>query len=86
MEPGKAFGRALNGRRKKAGLTQEELGFEAGLERVFISWLETGRSQPTFQTMLKLSQALKCSAAELVAEAEALLDDAEPAKEPAAKK
>lgn len=77
MEPAKAFGRALKSRRKKAGLTQEALGFEAELERVFISWLETGQRQPTFQTMLKLSQALNCSAAELVAEAEGLLTEDE---------
>lgn len=76
MEPAKAFGRALSRRRKKAGLTQEALGFDAGLERVFISWLETGKSQPTFQTMLKLSLALNCSATDLVAEAEALLGEA----------
>lgn len=85
MEPAKAFGRALRHRRKKAGLTQEALGFDAELERVFISWLETGHRQPTFQTLLKLSQALNCSAAELVAEAEALLTEEEAADDAEAK-
>lgn len=73
MEPGEAFGRALRMRRKAAQVTQEGLAFDAGLERVFISWLETGKKQPTFQTMLKLANALNCSAADLVAEAETLL-------------
>lgn len=73
MEPAEAFGRALRHRRREASLTQEQLALEAGLERVFISWLETGRQQPSFQTMLKLSGALKCTAADLVAEAESFM-------------
>ena len=76
MEPAEAFGRALRHRRREASLTQEQLALEAGLERVFISWLETGRQQPSFQTMIKLASALNCSAAELVAAAEALMASA----------
>ncbi|MGN7876747.1 helix-turn-helix domain-containing protein [Roseateles sp. 22389] len=76
MEPAEAFGRALRHRRREASLSQEQLALEAGLERVFISWLETGRQQPSFQTMLKLSGALKCTAADLVAEAESLMAEA----------
>lgn len=70
MEPAQAFGVALRQRRKAAKLTQEQLAFEAEIERVFVSWLETGKKQPTLQTILKLSQALRCSAADLVADAE----------------
>lgn len=73
MEPGEAFGQVLRARRKSAALSQEQLAFEAGLERVFISLLENGHKQPTFQTMLKLAAALSCTAGELVSEAEALL-------------
>lgn len=73
MDPALAFGRALRRRRVSTGWSQEKLALEAGLARVFVSWMETGRKQPTFQTMLKLSAALNCSAAELVMEAEALL-------------
>ncbi|MRX07180.1 helix-turn-helix domain-containing protein [Pseudoduganella sp. FT25W] len=58
-------------------MTQENLALEAGLERVFISWMENGHKQATFQTMLKLARALNCSAAELVSEAEAFLTAAE---------
>jgi len=72
MEPAKAFGMALRRRRLEANLTQEKLALEADVERVFVSWLETGKRQPTFQTMLKLAAVLDCSASELVAEAEAL--------------
>lgn len=76
MGPAEAFGRALRHRRREASLTQEQLALEAGLERVFISWLETGRQQPSFQTMIKLASALNCSAAELVSAAEALMASA----------
>jgi transcriptional regulator with XRE-family HTH domain len=56
-------------------MTQENLALEAGLERVFISWMENGHKQATFQTMLKLARALNCSAAELVSDAEGILND-----------
>lgn len=75
MEPALGFGKAIRARRKAAKMTQEKLGLEAGLERVFISWMENGRKQATFQTMLKLAHALNCSAANLVAEAETILED-----------
>lgn len=77
MEPATGFGKAIRARRLAAGMTQEKLALEAGLERVFISWMENGHKQATFQTMLKLARALDCSAADLVSEAEALLTSAE---------
>ncbi len=74
MSPAEAFGRALRQRRTDASLTQEQLALGADLGRVFVSWLETGKKQPTFHTMLKLAAALGCQAADIVAEAEALMD------------
>lgn len=73
MEPAEAFGRALRSRRLEAEMTQEKLALDAGLARVYISWIENGKKQPTFSTMLKLAGALGCSAKELVDEAETLL-------------
>ncbi|MNN50817.1 transcriptional repressor DicA [compost metagenome] len=70
MDPATAFGRVLRRRRLHASLSQEKLALDAGLERVFISWLENGHKQPTFQTMLKLASALGCNASDLVIEAE----------------
>ncbi|MFT7773076.1 helix-turn-helix domain-containing protein [Roseateles sp.] len=61
------FGRALRDLRKKARLTQEQLGFEAELERNFISMLERGERQPTLTTLVKLARPLQCSASYLVA-------------------
>ena len=73
MEPGEAFGKILRDRRKERALSQEKLALDAGLERVFISMLERGHRQPTFQAMLKLATPLGCSASDLVADAEKLL-------------
>lgn len=70
MDPAVAFGRVLRRRRLEAKLSQEKLALSAGVERVFVSWLENGHKQPTFHTILKLARALGCSAADLVGEAE----------------
>lgn len=67
------FGTVLRRLRKKALLSQEQLGFEAGLERNFISMLELGQRQPTLTTIEKISVALKMTASELVAQVEAEL-------------
>lgn len=65
------FGTALRRLRLAAGLSQEQLGLEAGVQRNFISLIETGQNQPTISTIAKLARALGMKASELVAEAEA---------------
>ena len=65
-----ALGVALRRLRLAAGLTQEQLGFESGVQRNFISLIETGQNQPTITTVFKLASALGMRASELVAEAE----------------
>lgn len=59
MELTFAFGVVLRRLRKGAGLTQEQLGFEADIRRTFVSLLELGQQQPTLTTVFKLSDALK---------------------------
>ena len=61
-----AFGKVLRRLRKQAGLTQEELGFEAELRRNFVSLLELGRQQPSITTLFKLAKALDRSAKEII--------------------
>lgn len=68
------FGRVLRRLRKQADLTQEELGFQANLERNYISLLERGQRQPTLTTLVRLARPLGCSAAHLVAQVEASAD------------
>ena len=65
-----ALGIALRRLRLAASLTQEQLGFESGVQRNFISLIETGQNQPTITTVFKLATALGMRASELVAEAE----------------
>lgn len=62
-----AFGRVLRNLRKKLELSQERLGFDAGLGRTYISELELGEKQPSLNTVFKLAKALKVDPAELVA-------------------
>lgn len=64
------FGAALRRVRVAAGFTQEQLGLESGVQRNFISLIETGQNQPTIGTIVKLARALGMKASELVAEAE----------------
>lgn len=64
------FGEALRRVRLAAGMTQEQLGLESGVQRNFISLIETGQNQPTITTIAKLARALGMRASELVAEAE----------------
>lgn len=64
------FGAALRRVRLAAGMPQEQLGLESGVQRNFISLIETGQNQPTIGTIAKLARALGMRASELVAEAE----------------
>ena len=61
-----AFGNVLRQLRKEAGLTQEQLGFEAELERNYISMLELGQRQPTLTTLFKLAAPLKTPPSKIV--------------------
>ncbi|MFM9966941.1 MAG: helix-turn-helix domain-containing protein [Burkholderiales bacterium] len=71
MDPAIAFGRVLRQLRLEAGLTQEQLGFEADLRRTYISILELGQQQPTLTSILKLANGLGRSAQEVIALVEA---------------
>lgn len=62
-----AFGRVLRVLRQEAGLTQEQLGMEAELQRNYISSLELGEKQPTITSIFKLSLALKIKPSKLIA-------------------
>jgi transcriptional regulator with XRE-family HTH domain len=56
----------LKGRRKGAGLTQDELAARAGLTQVTISALETGRSVPTRRTVARLAKVLRLQPGDLL--------------------
>ncbi len=73
----KDFGRILRQLRKDAGLSQERLALEAGLQRNYISMMELARYQPTISTVFKLSLALKIKPSELISKLEAELDSSD---------
>lgn len=52
------FGRNLHRERKRAGLSQEEVGFRASLHRTEIGLLERGARTPRIDTLVKLAAAL----------------------------
>lgn len=68
--PHVAFGLVLRKYRLAAGLSQEQLGLESGVQRNFISLIETGQNQPTITTIFKLAGALKLKPSKLISEAE----------------
>jgi transcriptional regulator with XRE-family HTH domain len=71
--PHTAFGLVLRKHRLAAGLSQEQLGLESGVQRNFISLIETGQNQPTITTMFKLAGALGVKASKLIVDAEKLI-------------
>jgi len=52
------FGERLREIRRKAGLSQEDLALEAGLDRTYISSVERGERNISLQNIAKLANAL----------------------------
>ena len=65
-----AFGITLRKLRLAKKLTQEQLGFEAGLRRTFISSLELGEKQPSLATIQKLAPVFELSIAKFIQKVE----------------
>jgi transcriptional regulator with XRE-family HTH domain len=60
------FGENLLIARRRAGVSQEELGFRASLHRTEIGQLERGDRLPRIDTLIKLSGALSVPPADLL--------------------
>jgi transcriptional regulator with XRE-family HTH domain len=60
------FSANLKRARRRAGLTQEELGLLTELHRTEISLLENAKRMPRLDTLVKLVCALECRADELI--------------------
>jgi transcriptional regulator with XRE-family HTH domain len=58
--------------RERAKLTQEQLEFEAGLSRPYISQLEPSLKSPTVHTLFRICDAPEVSAATVVRRVDAL--------------
>ncbi len=68
------FGQLLQEIRKKRGLSQEELGFESGYHRTYISLLERGLKNPSLKTVFQLARALKVRPSEMIQGIESQID------------
>lgn len=66
----KVFGDVMRDLRKKRGFSQEELGFETGYHRTYISLLERGLRSPTLTTIFQLSTALEVKPSEIIRQVE----------------
>jgi len=65
-----AFGAVIRELRKQKRFSQEDVAYESGLDRSFISLLETGRQQPSLVTIFQLAKALGVSPAQLITSVE----------------
>lgn len=73
MDLAVAFGKVIRELRLDAGLTQEQLGLEAGLRRTFVSLLELGQQQPSLTTLFKIAPALGVKPSEILRRTELLV-------------
>ena len=64
------LGRSVRRHRRAAGLSQAELGDKSGLDRTYVGGVERGERNLSLTTLLKLTEALESSPAQLFAEAE----------------
>jgi transcriptional regulator with XRE-family HTH domain len=62
----KTVGTLIRERRQAEGLSQEELGALAGLDRTYISGLERGIRNPSLTALVSLSTSLKITTSDLL--------------------
>lgn len=67
---GAAVGIAIRNRRTAMGLSQEQLGEIAGLDRTYISGVERGVRNPTISSLGRIATALQCDLSAILIEAE----------------
>jgi len=60
------LGRNLRELRQQKGWSQEQLAFESGLHRTYVSDLERGSRNPTISVVDKLAKALGASLGDLL--------------------
>lgn len=75
MELEKAIPLVLKKHRKAAGLSQEQLALESGLDRTYISFLERGLRKPTIHTLFRLCSALSVQPSVFIQEVEKTIEN-----------
>ncbi|WP_226603003.1 helix-turn-helix domain-containing protein [Bacillus cereus] len=64
------FGTNLQEHRLSSKMSQEELAFNSGLDRTYISLLERGKRKPTINTLFSVTRALNVHPFQLIKELE----------------
>jgi transcriptional regulator with XRE-family HTH domain len=67
------FGTVLRERRTAADMSQYTLAMKAVLDRRYVQLLENGTSQPSLETVFRLSHALNVEISDLMARTESLM-------------
>jgi len=67
MDVGHHFGENLRRARRRAGISQEELGMRSSLHRTEIGLLERGERVPRIDTLIKVAAALTIPPGDLLA-------------------
>ncbi|EHH67153.1 helix-turn-helix domain-containing protein [Gluconobacter morbifer] len=75
MDIRRIFGTNVRHHRLAAGLSQEALAVRMGVDRAYISWIETARQNATLLTVWQASQALGVRPADLLDESHFPTDD-----------
>ena len=66
MEAMVRLGQNVRALRTKMGISQEELGYRAGIHRTYVSGLERGIRNATLSVLCKLARELGCDPADLL--------------------
>lgn len=70
------FGQVLQELRRRRGLSQEQLGFESGYHRTYVSLLERGKKSPSLNAVFRLARALRVLPSTMLRSVEVRLGDA----------
>ena len=69
----RAIAKTIRGLRLRAGVAQERLALESGVDRGYMGGLERGLHSPTLETIFKLLPGLRVSFVEFAQELERVL-------------
>ena len=74
------LGQVLRRLRNERKLSQEDVAYESGVDRSFLSEIERGIHQPTVSTLFRIARALGFSVTSIMAEVEEVLSAEEDEK------